>query len=186
MATTMQPLLAFNFRVFFAPTAVESAALDTGDASAAAAGLAGGLVSAANGIGFAEVNGLDSEMEHEEYREGGRNIGPRIFPRWGRYPRLVMRRGVTDSTFLWDWWADVISRSYTLSVTVAPPRRNGVILLETVDHQAKAGWFFSNALPERLVGPSLGARSNEIAIEALEMTVETLLRLPAANLPRSA
>ncbi len=181
----MQPLLAFNFRVFFSPPAPETTTLDAGDAVSVAAGLAGGTVSAANGIGFAEVRGLNSELEHEEYREGGRNIGPRVFPRWGRYSKLVLRRGVTDSTLLWDWWADVVSHSFTLSTTLAPPRRNGVILLETVDHKAKAGWFFSNALPESLVGPSLGARSNEIAIESLELSVETLLRLPLANLPQS-
>ena len=182
----MQPLLTFNFRVFFSPPAPETITLDAGDAVSVAAGLAGGTVSSANGIGFAEVRGLNSEMEHEEYREGGRNIGPRVFPRWGRYSKLVLRRGVTDSTMLWDWWADVVSHSFTLSTTLAPPRRNGVILLETVDHHAKAGWFFANALPESLVGPSLGARNNEIAIESLELSVETLLRLPVANLPQSA
>ena len=181
----MQPLPIFNFRVFFSPPAPESTALDAGDALVTAAGLAGGTVSAANGVGFAEVSGLNSELEHEEYREGGRNIGPRTFPRWGRYPKLVLRRGITDSTFLWDWWADVVSHSYTLTTTVAPPRRNGVILLETVDHKAKAGWFFSNALPERLVGPGLNARGNEVAIETLELSVETLLRLPTNNLPQS-
>ncbi|MBV8136018.1 MAG: phage tail protein, partial [Deltaproteobacteria bacterium] len=48
-----------------------------------------------------------------------------------------------------------------------------------------AGWFFTNALPERLVGPGLNARSNEIAIETLELSHEGLLRLPVANLPQS-
>jgi phage tail-like protein len=181
----MQPLLGFNFRVYFSPPAPESTALDAGDALATASGLAGPTVSSANGVGFAEVSGLNSELELEEYREGGRNIGPRRFPKWGRYPNLVFRHGVTDSTFLWDWWTDVISHSFTLPTTKAPPRRNGVILLESVDHKALAGWFFSNALPERLVGPGLNARGNEIAIETLELSHEGLLRLPASNLPAS-
>ena len=134
--------------------------------------------------GFAEVNGLNSEIEVEEYREGGRNIGPRRFPRWGRYPNLVLRRGVTNDTALWDWWANVITRSYTLRRpgSARPvPRRNGVILLDGRDHKAVAAWFFSNALPERLVGPGLNARGNEIAIETLELSHEGLLRLN--NLP---
>jgi phage tail-like protein len=179
----MQPISGFNFRVYFSPPAPESTALDSGDALTAAGRLASGTVTTANAVGFAEVGGLDSELEIEEYREGGRNIGPHRFPRWGRYPRLVFRRGVTDSTFLWDWWADVITHSFTLAMTKAPPRRNGVILVEGMNHAAVAGWFFANALPERLVGPGLHARSSEIAIETLELTHEGLLRLPASNLP---
>jgi phage tail-like protein len=181
----MPPIPVFNFRVFFSAPAPESTALDGGDVVAAAGGLASAAVSPANVVGFAEVSGLNSELEVEEHREGGRNIGPRRFPRWGRYPNLVFRRGVTGSTFLWDWWADVISHSFTLATTTAPPRRNGVILLDGVNHGAIAGWFFSNALPERLVGPSLNARGNEIAIETLELSHEGLLRLPASQLPAS-
>ncbi len=179
----MQPVAGFNFQVFFSPPAPESTAFDSGDALVAAGGLAGAAASPANAIGFAEVRGLDSEIEIEEYREGGRNIGPHHLPRWGRYPRLVLRRGVTDSTFLWDWWADVITHSYTLEVTKAPPRRNGVILLQGRGRAAVAGWFFANALPERLIGPALDARGGEIAIETLELAHEGLFRLPAANLP---
>jgi phage tail-like protein len=179
----MQAVSGFNFHVYFSQPAPESTALDSGDAVAAANGLVGGTVSTANGVGFAEVHGINSELEVEEYREGGRNIGARRFPKWGRYPNLVFRRGVTGSTFLWDWWADVISHSFTLATTSAPPRRNGVILLESTNHNTVAGWFFSNAIPERLVGPGLNARSSEIAIETLELAHEGLLRLPSSNLP---
>jgi phage tail-like protein len=169
--------------VYFSQPVPENTALDSGDAVTTAGGLASGTVSTANGVGFAEVTGLNSELDVEEYREGGRNIGPRRFPKWGRYPNLVFRRGVTSSTFLWDWWADVITHSYTLPTTTAPPRRNGVILLESLDHRSIAGWFFANALPERLIGPGLNARGGEIAIETLELSHEGVLRLPASNLP---
>lgn len=187
------PLADFNFRVLFSPEVQESSALDTGDALASAGTQAALVVPQALNVpagtagairaGFAEVNGLNSEIEMEDFREGGRNIGPRRFPRWGRYPNLVLRRGVTTDTALWDWWADVITHSYTLSAATAKrvPRRNGVILLDGRDHKAVAAWFFSNALPERLVGPGLNARGNEIAIETLELSHEGLLRL--SNLP---
>lgn len=181
------PLTTFNFRVLFSPEVPQNPALDSGDALAAAGAQAALVVpaAAAGGIraGFAEVSGLNSEIEMEDFREGGRNIGPRRFPRWGRYPNLVLRRGVTDDRALWDWWADVITHSYTLTRGSArpSPRRNGVILLDGFDHQAIAAWFFSNALPERLSGPALAARSNEIAIETLELSHEGLLRL--TNVP---
>jgi phage tail-like protein len=184
------PLTVFNFRVYFSPEAPELTTLDVGNVQATAQGLAGPTVTSLNSIGFAEVRGFHSELEVEDYREGGRNIGPRRFPKWGRYSTLICQRGVTSSPDLWNWWMRVISQSYTLPKTAQPPpqpvpRRNGVILLESLDHQAVAGWFFSNALPERLVGPGLNARSNEIAIETLELSHEGLLRLPDRNLPRS-
>jgi phage tail-like protein len=179
----MQPVPTFNFRVYFAPAAPESNAFDAGDVVQTAAGQVAATTTP-KPIGFAEVSGINSELEIEEYREGGRNFEPHRFPRWGRYANLVFRRGVTDDLFVWSWWADVISHSYTLSQNPVPsPRRNGVIVLEGFDHKAVAGWFFANALPERLVGPGLNARSNEIAIETLELSHEGLLRLPTANLP---
>lgn len=177
------PAPNFNFRVFFTPTTA-SRSVDAGDTSTTAGSLAGPAMSANNVIGFAEVSGLGGELEVEEHREGGSNAAARRFPRWGRYPNLVFRRGVTESTMLWDWWTEVLSRSYTLSPTKAPPRRNGVILLEDNAHKAVAGWFFSNALPERLIGPGLVARGNEIAIETLELSHEGIMRLPAGNLPK--
>src|SRR4051812_41964618 len=102
----MQPLPGFNFRVLFSAPAPEIPALESGDALAAA-GVQAALVVPASAVGiiqagFAEVSGLNSELEMEEYREGGRNIGPRRFPRWGRYPNLVLRRGVTSDSALWD------------------------------------------------------------------------------------
>ena len=183
----MQPIPGFNFRVYFAAAQPENDPFSSGDVVTAAGGLAASTVTTPKGIGFAEVSGINSELEVEEYREGGRNIGPRRFPKWGRYPNLVFRRGVTDDTFLWDWWSDVISHSFTLASgsALGTPRRNGVIVLESRAHKATAGWFFANALPERLVGPGLNARGSEIAIETLELSHEGLLRLPAANLPAS-
>jgi len=177
------PLTVFNFRVLFSDEIQEDTSLESGDALAAAGTQAATVVAApAVNIraGFAEVSGLNSEIEMEDYREGGRNIGPRRFPRFGRYPNLVLRRGITDNTALWDWWADVITRSYTLPITTPirrVPRRNGIILLDGFNHKAVAAWFFSNALPERLSGSGLNARGNEIAIETLELSHEGLLRL---------
>ncbi|MBX3306649.1 MAG: phage tail protein [Nitrospira sp.] len=175
------PTTGFNFRVLFSAPLAESKALESGDALAAAGAQAALIVptAAATGIqaGFAEVSGLNSEIEIEEYREGGRNIGPRRFPRWGRFPNIVLRRGVTKDTVLWDWWADVITHSFTLQTTRPPLRRSGIILLDGLDHKTVAAWFFSNALPERLTGPGLNARANEIAIETLELSHEGLLRL---------
>jgi phage tail-like protein len=57
---------------------------------------------------FAEVTGLNAEMETEEYREGGLNAGPHKFTKWGKYPNLVCKRGVTPNTYIWDWYYQVL------------------------------------------------------------------------------
>ena len=62
-------------------------------------------------------------METEEYREGGRNSGPHKFIKWGKYPNLVFKRGVTPNTDLWDWYYQVLYGDQSVL------RKNGIIVL---------------------------------------------------------
>ena len=112
--TTTQPLTGFNFRILLSPLVAENLLFDSGSDGLAASGAQAAAIASAGAIqaGFAEVSGLNSELEVEDYREGGRNIGPRRFPRYGRFPNLVLRRGVTSDTSLWDWWGDEIGRAH--------------------------------------------------------------------------
>jgi phage tail-like protein len=174
----VNPAGAFNFRVFLFPTKTP-ANLDA--ASSAQATISAQATTIDHNpslvVGFAEVNGLSSELEVEEYREGGRNAAPHRFLKWGRFPNLVCRRGVTRDTRLWTWYNDTQLGS-------GPRERwNGVIVVEDTQHKSVAGWFFANALPERLVGPTLNARASEVAIETLEMSHEGLFRLKDTELP---
>ena len=72
---------------------------------------------------FAEVSGLNAEMETEEYREGGRNTGPHKFIKWGKYPNLVFKRGVTPNTDIWDWYYQVLYGDQSVL------RKNGIVVL---------------------------------------------------------
>src|ERR1041385_8815414 len=117
----MQPIPGFNFRVLLSAPAAEDSSLEKSNDSLTAAGTVAASVVAqpltTTGViraGFAEVTGLNSELEVEEYREGGRNFSARRFPKWGRYPNLVLRRGITNDPTLWAWWTDVMAHSYTL------------------------------------------------------------------------
>jgi phage tail-like protein len=193
----INPVPVFDFTVIFM-----NAPPPPGSSSSLGA-VAGAVVSAAVSVAtaaltgtFAEVSGLNAEMETEEYREGGLNTGPHKFIKWGKYPNLVFKRGVTPNTDLWDW------HYQTLYGSQAVVRRNGIIVL--TDRTASvaglpglpaipglaglnrfpiAVWLFSNGLPEKLQGPSLNAKTNEIAIETLEIAHEGLTRLGAAGIP---
>jgi phage tail-like protein len=185
------PAPAFNFTVFlFDAKPISSAS----DALAALGSLAIGVGKAVLFGSFSEVNGLTTELESEEYREGGLNRGPHRFLKWGKYPRLVLKRGVTFNTDLWDWAYQVLYGSQ------APIRKHGVIVLNdrggllpggtglsvpipVLDRTPVGVWFFSNGFPEKLDGPGLNAKSNEIAIESLEISHEWLVRVGPAMIP---
>jgi phage tail-like protein len=145
---------------------------------------------------FAEVSGLNAEMETEEYREGGRNTGPHKFIKWGKYPNLVFKRGVTPNTDIWDWYYQVLYGDQNVL------RKNGIVVLTDRSSLGAAGgtisaipglsglgrlpvavWSFNNGLPEKLQGPNLNAKSNEIAIETLEIAHEGLTRLDGGMVP---
>jgi len=185
------PVPAFDFNVFMIDSKPFSS---VGLTDLAGAGVS--LAKAAVFGSFAEVSGLNAEMDTEEYREGGQNRGPHKFLKWGRYPNLVFKRGVTLNTDIWDWYYT------TLYKPKDPVRKDGVIVLTDrglgvtaltggpsplglpgLDRLPVAVWFFRNALPEKVQGPQLNAKSNEIAIETLELVHEGLYRYGPAVIP---
>lgn len=144
---------------------------------------------------FAQVDGLNAEMETEEYREGGLNTGPHNFVKWGKYQTVVFKRGVTPNTDVWDWYYS------TLYSPKDPVRKNGLVVLSDrgtgltevtggpqlglpgLNRLPVATWMFRNGLPQKLQGPSLNAKSSEVAIETLEIVHEGLYRLGPGMLP---
>lgn len=187
----VNPVPVFDFTVMML-NAKPLSSMGAADVAGAALGVAKAMI-----VGtFSEVSGLDAEMETEEYRQGGANTAPRKFVKWGKYPNLVLKRGVTLNPDLWDWYYA------TLYKTSDPARKNVLIMLTdrgtgisaltggpsplglpVVDRLPVAVWFCRNALPERMRGPGLNAKSNEIAIETLELAHEGLYRVGASMLP---
>ena len=140
---------------------------------------------------FSEVEGLNAEMEIETYQEGGRNAAPHRFFKNTRYPNLTFRRGVTMNSDIWDWHHQVAYAHETIHI-----RKSGVVVLfdrggpnltgfgiPGLDRMPTAAWYFEKGLPERLIGPRLNAKTNEIAIEALEISHEGLQRVSLALIP---
>jgi phage tail-like protein len=112
--------------------------------------------------GFTEVSGLSAEIEPFAYREGGLNEYQHQLPGPVTYPRLVLRRGLTDIDNLWAWHRDVRRGRIV--------RRNGSIILggEAVTHGLWR-WNFVGAYPVKWTGPDLRAESATVAVESLEL-----------------
>jgi phage tail-like protein len=113
--------------------------------------------------GFSEVLGLQTEIEVQDYREGGVNeyIHKRAGP--AKYPsNLVLRKGMTDARALWGWYRKVAQGKIE--------RKNvSVVLLDSAGQEEKVRWNFGNAYPVKWVGPDLKGASSEVAVEVVEL-----------------
>lgn len=119
--------------------------------------------------GFQEVSGLEVEMDVGEFAEGGRNDG---MVRWvgrAKYQPIVCKRGMfappggDAESELWQWFQDIVAG-------VRPVRRyNGTVKVWNQAGETTTVWRFTRAIPAKIVGPSLNAKSGEIAIEELHL-----------------
>ena len=117
---------------------------------------------------FHEASGFDSSVDVIEHREGGDPTTPRKLPGMTKHANIVLKRGITDDTQLWQWHADVVDGNVK--------RKNGSIVLLDNAGQEKVRWNFFNAWPAKWTGPSLSAEGNDVAIETLELAHEGLER----------
>jgi phage tail-like protein len=112
--------------------------------------------------GFSEVSGLDFESAVETFREGGvigaerQLVGPTRFP-----SRIVLKRGMTDTSVLWSWHQDITRGRIT--------RKHVSVVLRDSTGREKWRWSFRDAAPVKWVGPQFRASSSEIAVETLEL-----------------
>lgn len=110
---------------------------------------------------FSEVSGLTVETELEEYSEGGVNDYVHQFPKRTKHVPIVLKRGLTDSYELWNWYNGVVQGKIV--------RRSGSIILFDEQFHEFRRWTFNDAYPVKWIGPELNATSSEVAIEQVEL-----------------
>ena len=114
---------------------------------------------------FRSVSGLSIETEVVEFREGGSELVHKL-PGAKKYPNIVLKRGFTGDTALYDWYSS-ITRENTARV-------DGSIVMLDQNGTEVARWNFYNGWPSKWHGPDFDASSNEVAIETLEIAHEGL------------
>jgi phage tail-like protein len=125
---------------------------------------------------FTEVSGLSVEREVETYYEGGNNDRVHHLPGRIKYGNITLKRGVTFSRTLWDWFhkkpTSPTGGSAKYGIVNKIPLS---IILYSPYSVIPARWYdLEEAFPVKLVGPSLNTDSNEIAIEELEIAYSKL------------
>ena len=116
--------------------------------------------------GFSEVQGLEAEIETEEYREGGVNGFIHRLPKMTRQSNLTLKRGLTGSDVLWFWFKDASDGWVS--------RRDGSIILLDEHGEEAWRWNFAGAYPVKWTGPELRADSSSIAVESIELAHQGL------------
>ncbi|BCJ39849.1 phage tail protein [Actinoplanes ianthinogenes] len=115
--------------------------------------------------GFSQCGGLESSIQVEEYREGGRATTLK-FRRHATAANLRLQRGMGLSDDLWAWYAGYLSGRGR--------RRDGVIILQNELHLPVKAWRFRNGFPIRWTGPALDAAANRLAFEEIEIAHDGL------------
>ncbi len=123
--------------------------------------------------GFQECTGLETQLEVEEYKEGGLNDRVRKFPSRVTWSNIVLKSGIGLTDGLWNWHAAYANGN--------GKRCDGIIVLENDQHVPLKMWQFTRGLPVRYNGPSFNAKTSEVAIESIEIMHEGIsLTSPAS------
>jgi phage tail-like protein len=117
---------------------------------------------------FTECSGLTMQREVTTYKEGGVNDYVHHLPGRVTYTNVVLKRGITASSVLWDWFQQGLydGKVKRINVSILMFDRSGEVLKR---------WELENAYPVKWTGPEFKSDSNQAAIESLELTFDRLL-----------
>jgi phage tail-like protein len=158
------PVLAFNFHIALTDSTAGTGKLVTTIALQPL--IANPLA------GFSECSGLEMTLETEDYPEGGNNGRVLKFPKRTKYGEIVLKKGLTRRTDLFDW-------CYGFTQGIAK-RKDGVITLRDAAGHPFMVWGFQRGLPTKYSGPTLNAGQSAVAIETLTIAHEGLFQLAGA------
>ena len=115
-------------------------------------------------IDFSEVILPQGRAEIVEYREGGESVGHKIAGTI-HVSNLVLRRGVTQSNELFQWWQNIVDG-------VADRRDVAVILLDEQRQPIKR-WLMPGIWPASfVVSPLIAVGEAVTLVESVECAVE--------------
>lgn len=142
--------------------------------------------------GFSECTGIEIETKIFEYKEGGRNNHSLKFPEQSEVKNIVLKRGLTTSYDLFDWYMNVASGKFDhpnqRPVSQQVPAYssdsnsqdiNNKISIVLVNHAGdiQKEWLLRRAFPVKWVGPEFKATENSVVFETIELAHEGLEKL---------
>ncbi len=125
--------------------------------------------------GFSDVSGLETDIHISEYRDGN-DVEPHVrkIPGSHKVGDVTLKRGVVDSSDLWQW----ISDARVLGVDA---QRDVVITLLDEAGSPVQQWKLRGVIPMKYTGPTLaGKGGGEVAMEELILSAEAYEIAPAS------
>lgn len=117
---------------------------------------------------FSTCDGLEMSMEIKTIKEGGNNSGPIHLIGPVSYGNLTLKRGMTDSFDLWDWFDKVKLRD------VSGYYASGEVVMLSSERKEQAAFVLTGCLPVKLKAPTLDAKEGMIAIEEMTIAYQSL------------
>jgi len=119
--------------------------------------------------GFSDVSGLTAEITIAEYRNGNdRPNHVRKVPGVHKVGDVTLKRGLVNSTDLWEW----ITQTQLQSVAA---KRTVVITLRDEGGNPVQKWTLGGVVPMKYTGPTLAAKGGgDVAMEELVLSSESL------------
>lgn len=147
------PLHVFRFHVSFSQQSLVNAS--------------GAEVALCRGA-FSDCTGLEATMEPKVIKVGGSNYG--AVQRAGpvSFATVVLKRGMTDTRDLWNWFARVGAGAYAYRLQVEIEMRNSA-------DEPVVRWALRRAMPVKFKAADLNAKGSEIGIEELHLVHEGLV-----------
>jgi phage tail-like protein len=115
---------------------------------------------------FAEASGLEVEVPPIEYRTGAEGLTPRKVPGLVKHSQITLKRGVIGDLAFWKWILAAMRGKIQ--------RTEGTVVLLDENRQPVMRWHFVRGWPTKWTGPSLNAKTSEIAMETLVIAHEGL------------
>ena len=117
--------------------------------------------------GFTECSGLTTDTDAIDYREGSdRTLNVRKLSGLRKYTNIVLKRGYTNDKSLWEWRKKIING--------LTERRSAEIILLDEARTEVVRWRIREAWISKWDSGPFNAKTNDVAIETIEMVHEGL------------
>jgi phage tail-like protein len=122
-----------------------------------------------SGMNFSQVSGLNLERQVITYKDGlSCTEGPKLIPGIEGTPKLTLKKGIVKGdSKLYDWISST-------KITTIDKKDITISLMDETGSSPVVTWTVSDAFPTKLEAPSFNATSNEVAIESLELTANSI------------
>lgn len=122
---------------------------------------------------FSQCDGLELSVATKTIRPGGDNGRAVHLGGVVNYGTLSLKRGMTSSFDLWDWF-ERVNTDHERSL-----RASCEVVMLSADRRDRATFVLDRCLPTKLRVPGLDAVSGQLAIEELQVAYESIrLRRP--------